>query len=268
MFTAPARKALYFQLLDENNRVVQTMRSWATLMPNERFSCIGCHEDKKTAPLNPNHKTIAFTKGAEKLKDFYGAPRPFSFIKEVQPVFDKHCISCHKEEGKAKHLVLTAQPYLDDHNVKKRFYRSYYELTNARPENGHQPEEFGFFPGDPIWGHRKRGTRMADEPNKYVSWYTRFELMHLYPPYRAGSIRSGLVKTLEKGHKGVKLSGEELDKIRAWIDLNIPFAGEYDESNIWKDEEKALYKARMDERRRNEQIEEKNIQEMIQASRS
>lgn len=263
MFTAPARKALYFQLLDKDNHVVQTMRSWATLMPNERFSCIGCHEDKKTAPLNPSHKTIAFTKGAEKLKDFYGRPRAFSFIHEVQPIFDKHCISCHKKGGDGKHLVLTAQPYMDDPVAKKRFYHSYYALTNARPENGHKPEEFGFYPGDPIWGTRPLGKRMPDEPNKYVSWYTRFELMKLYPPYRAGSIKSGLVKTLEKGHKNLKLSGEELDKIRAWIDLNIPFAGEYDESNIWSDEEKKLYRARMNERKRNEDIEEQNIREMI-----
>lgn len=266
MFTAPARKPVYFQLLDENNRVVQTMRSWATLMPNERFSCIGCHEDKMTAPLNPSHKTIALTKGAEKLQPFYGYPRAFSFIQEVQPIFDKHCISCHKEEGEAKHLVLTAQPYKDDTIAKKRFYRSYYELTNARPENGHKPEEFGFHPGNKIWGHRKKGVRDADEPNKYVSWYTRFELMYLYPPYRAGSIRSGLVKTLEKGHKNLKLSQEELDKIRAWIDLNIPFAGEYDESNLWTDEEKKLYRNRMNERQRNELIEARNIREMIKDS--
>lgn len=262
-FRCQARKPIYFQLLDENNRVVQTMRSWATLMPNENFSCVGCHENKDKAPLAGQNMTIALRKDAEQLKPFYGNPRAFSFINEVQPIFDKHCISCHSQEGKARQLVLTREPYLDDHIAKKRFYRSYFELTNARPENGHKPEEFGFYQGDPIWGKRVLGKRMPDEPNRYVSWYTRFELMKAYPPYRTGSIRSGLVKALEKGHQNVKLSDEEMDKIRAWIDLNIPFAGEYDESNLWTDAEKKLYRERVDERLRNEQIESRNIREFI-----
>ena len=40
-FKVPARKPLYFQALDENGRVVQTMRSWSTLQPNEVQSCVG-----------------------------------------------------------------------------------------------------------------------------------------------------------------------------------------------------------------------------------
>lgn len=264
MFYAPARKPLYFQLLDENNRVVQTMRSWTTLMPAERFSCVGCHENKNETPLNFPNKTIASNREIEKLTPFYGPTRAFSFIYEVQPVFDKHCISCHKQEGEAKHLLLTAEPYLDDYRAMRRFYTSYHQLTRARPENGHQPEEFAFWYDDPVWGPgRVKGKRLPDEPNKYVSWYTRFELMKPYPPYRAGSIRSGLVKTLEKGHKNVKLTEEELDKIRAWIDLNIPFAGEYDESNLWSDTEKAFYRTRVNERKRNEAIEARNIREFI-----
>lgn len=263
MFKCPARKPIYFQLLDEQNRVVQTMRSWATLMPGENFSCVGCHENKNEAPMSGYVKTIAFTKGAEELSPFYGHPRAFSFIHEVQPVFDKHCISCHRPDGEAKQLLLTAEPYMDDEMAKKRFYQSYYSLTNARPENGHSPEEFGFYPDSKIWGKRKKGHKDEDEPNRYVSWYTRFELMKPYPPYRAGSIKSGLVKILEKGHKDVKLSQEELDKIRAWIDLNIPFAGEYDESNLWNDSEKQLFRSRVNERLRNERIEARDIRQFI-----
>ncbi len=263
MFKAPARKPLYFQLLDEKNRVVQTMRSWATLMPAEKFSCVGCHEDKSKAPLNPMQRTLASTKPVEELMPFYGQPRAFSYIHEVQPVFDKHCIACHREGGKGQKLLLTSTPYVDDPTAKRRYYRSYYELTKARPENGHKPEEFGFYPSDNVWGPRIQGQRLPDEPNRYVSWYTRFELMRQYPPYRAGAVRSGMVKMLEKGHNNVKLSSEDWDKICAWIDLNIPFAGEYDESNIWSDEEKIFYRARVNERSRNEAIEARYIRELI-----
>lgn len=265
MFVCDARKPVYFQLLDEHNRVVQTMRSWAVLMPGEKFSCIGCHEHKHDAPLDGADRTMASVKGAETLTPFYGEARAFSYPNEIQPIFDKHCISCHRAGGEAAALVLTREPCLDDRIAKKRFFRSYYELTNARPENAHKPEEFGFYPDDPIWGKRVAGKRHDDEPNRYVSWYTRFELMKLYPPYRTGSVKSGLVQTLEKGHQGVKLSGEELDKIRAWIDLNIPFAGEYDESNIWDASERKLYDERIAERMRNERIEADNIRQFIEA---
>ena len=268
MFKAPARKPVYFQLLDCKNRVIQTMRSWATLMPAEKFSCVGCHEDKNKTPLNPLRRTIASMKPAEELEPFYGPPRAFSYIHEVQPVFDKHCIACHREGGEGKKLLLTSKPYVDDPAAMRRYYRSYFELTKARPENGHKPEEFAFWETDKVWGPRPLGKRLPDEPNKYVSWYTRFELMHQYPPYRAGAVRSGLVKLLEKGHKNVKLTQEEWDKICAWIDLNIPFAGEYDESNIWSDTEKAFYRARVNERARNEAIEARNIRELIRDGQS
>ncbi len=263
MFKAPARKPLYFQLLDEKNRVVQTMRSWATLMPAEKFSCVGCHEDKSKTPLNPMRRTLASTKPAEELTPFYGSPRAFSYIHEVQPVFDKHCIVCHREGGKGQKLLLTATPYVDDPAAARQYYRSYFELTKARPQNAHQPEEFAFWDTDKVWGPRPYGKRMPDEPNKYISWYTRFELMRPYPPYRAGSIRSGLTAMIEKGHQNVKLSQEEWDKICAWIDLNIPFAGEYDESSLWSDAEKAFYRIRVQERSRNEAIEARNIREFI-----
>ena len=49
-FFVPARTPVYFQLLDEDNCVVQSMRSWSTLQPGETFSCVGCHEDKNTSP--------------------------------------------------------------------------------------------------------------------------------------------------------------------------------------------------------------------------
>ena len=49
-FSVPARTPVYFQLLDEDNCVVQSMRSWSTLQPGETFSCVGCHEDKNTSP--------------------------------------------------------------------------------------------------------------------------------------------------------------------------------------------------------------------------
>ena len=99
MFVVPARRPLYFQLLDAKGCVVQSMRSWSTLMPGERFSCTGCHEDKNEAPP-AGRTTLAMRAGAKPLEPFYGPPRGFSFIKEIQPIFDKHCIKCHNDRTK------------------------------------------------------------------------------------------------------------------------------------------------------------------------
>jgi hypothetical protein len=50
-FLAPAGKVLYFQLLDGDFNEIQRMRSVVQLQPGETRSCVGCHEDRRRAPL-------------------------------------------------------------------------------------------------------------------------------------------------------------------------------------------------------------------------
>ena len=97
-FTVPARTPVYFQALDANNHAVQSMRSWSTLQPGETFACVGCHEDKNTAPP-VGRISLAMRAGAQKLSDFHGPPRGFSFRREIQPILDKHCIRCHDDRS-------------------------------------------------------------------------------------------------------------------------------------------------------------------------
>jgi len=260
MFEAPARVPLYFQLLDDKNRVVQTMRSWATLMPGENFSCVGCHEEKNETPVSSGMKSIAYSKGVEALQPFYGPTRAFSYLKEVQPVFDKFCVRCHKPSRKGKALLLTSDP-IEDTKLKRKFATSYVKLMAARP--GPNPEEYRVGTGIKEW--QRKGSILPDEPNKYVSYWTRLNTMGPKPPYWAGSIKSGLIAKLEEGHG--KVSKEGLDKIKAWIDLNTMYVGEYNEPEtcLWTAEETDLYKRRIAERQRNEEIERQDIQAYIGA---
>ncbi len=119
-FHVPAKTPLYFQVLDENGHCIQTMRSWSTLQPGENFACIGCHEDKNSTAqsLKP---TIAMSKGPQPLMPFYGPARGFSFPKEIQPILDKHCVSCH-QNGDAK------PEFMQEHQ-RRRF-----DPTNVKPE--------------------------------------------------------------------------------------------------------------------------------------
>lgn len=93
-FRVPAKTPLYFQVIDDNGHVVQTMRSWSTLQPGETFSCIGCHEDKNSIAARGS-SSMAMKAGPQELTPFHGPARWFSFTKEIQPILDKHCIKCH-----------------------------------------------------------------------------------------------------------------------------------------------------------------------------
>jgi len=231
-------------------------------MPGENFSCVGCHEEKNSAPLASTgaRRAQAMLAGTEELVPFHGDKGGFSYEKHVQPVLDKHCISCHSNDSKnekAKAFVLTKEPMVRDTQAKKKWALSYYNLTKARP--GPDPSKYNM--NGSVW--KRHGAAKADEPNKYISYYTRFELMGAQAPYRAGSIVSPMIQMLEKGHHKVKLSQADFDKLHAWIDLNIPYSGSYDESNIWSGTEKKWYAERVNKRKRNEDIEKENINQFI-----
>ena len=85
----------------------------------------------------------------------------------------------------------------------------------------------------------------------------------MLPPYFTGAAKSELITMLENGHMGVKLSPQEMEKIACWIDLLVPYCGDYTEANAWTDEEKDKYEHFLQKRRRMEDIERKNIDVLI-----
>lgn len=247
-FQVPARAPVYFQLLDEKNHVVQTMRSWATLMPAEKMSCVGCHETKQQSPPGRRFTNLALAAGPEKLKPFYGDTRGFSFIKEIQPILDKHCVSCHRPGGEAPDYLLTSDTESDptngdNGNPHRVWLKSYRTLT-----------------GWPLPSKRYH------TGNEIVNWIGRLGAITLHPPYEAGAAKSKMISMMEDGHGNrVKLTREELDKLSAWIDLNVPYCGDYAESNAWSDSMKRDYDNRMRLRAENEVIDRRNIEEFIKA---
>jgi hypothetical protein len=51
--------------------------------------------------------------------------------------------------------------------------------------------------------------------------------IHMLAPREFCANTSQLVQMLRKGHKGVKLSDEDWDRLTTWIDLNVPYAGNW-----------------------------------------
>jgi len=107
-FEVDCDKFVYFQLLDENGMMIQSMRSGTTIQSGETAGCVGCHDSRLSAAPLAGKTPLAMRREPSRLQGWYGPQRPFSYMTEVQPVFDRHCVSCHdygKEAGKKLNLA-------------------------------------------------------------------------------------------------------------------------------------------------------------------
>jgi hypothetical protein len=408
-FTAPARTPVYFQALDAKGHAVQTMRSWSTLQPGERRSCVGCHESKLDAALPGAKPALALRSGPQELKPFYGPPRGFSFPTEIQPILDRHCIRCHSDRGKRPGGSTVAN--VDPASAKPLSpARSQWRYTTQDPGRGWEAVEFdssrwatgqaGFgregTPGIEIgtewrtpqlWLRREfelaedveshqlvfyvhhdedvelfvngvpaasatgytqkyvllaisrdatralkpgrnllaahcrqtvggqgldvalldagptsaasssevafsllstetvdveakrrwsdsylaltgatveaAGKAFHGESNALVNWVGSQSVPSMLPPYFAGAAKSGLLLLLAKGHYGAKLSQEELDKLACWVDLLVPYCGDYREANAWTEEEAAKYERYLAKRTQGAGTERANLGALV-----
>jgi len=191
-FRVPACKPIYFQAVDESGRAVQSMRSVVYLQPGQRLGCVGCHEPPGTSPQS--RPLMALRRPASKIQPGPEGSRPFSFTRLIQPVLDRHCVSCHDgTEGPDKSpLVLTGQR-------QDRFTRSYWN--------------FRAFARWHEWGQ-----------DTITPIVTR--------PGHLGADESPLTKILtDETHAGqVTLPDEDFRRIYTWLDGNAPFYGTYSQA--------------------------------------
>lgn len=183
-FSVPAEKFVYFQLLDEHGMMIQSMRSGAVVQSGERIGCVGCHEERRWAPPSPGQPVpLALRRASSKLESWRGAPREFSFMAEVQPVFTHHCVGCH-DYGKEAGTKLNLAP---DRTLT--FNTAYTELwrNGLMACIGAGPAEI-----QPAYAWGSHASRLVRE---------------LRDPRIAE-------------HKDLRLSPEDLDRIITWIDLN------------------------------------------------
>ena len=125
-FAVPSDTFIFFQLLDADGMMVQSMRSGTVLQSGERTGCVGCHDSRLASPLAEGPVPIAVRRPPSRIAPWHGARRMFSYRAEVQPVFDRHCVRCHDFGGKgAKKLILAGDRSL-------YFNASYTELWRKR----------------------------------------------------------------------------------------------------------------------------------------
>ena len=109
-FYAPAGVALHFQLLDEQYRALQTMRSFTGVMPGEQRGCLGCHESHSRAPEYRGN-ALALAKDPQEITPPPWGDESISYARFVRPVLDQYCAKCHEGDGEGRKPVdLTARP--------------------------------------------------------------------------------------------------------------------------------------------------------------
>jgi len=97
-FRVPSGVSYFFQALDENGVAVQTMRSLAYVMPNEKTTCIGCHENRETTPFSGS-TPLAAMRDPSRIQPDPSGSWPLRFSELVQPVLDDRCVSCHSPKS-------------------------------------------------------------------------------------------------------------------------------------------------------------------------
>jgi hypothetical protein len=228
-FEVPACTPIYFQVLDDRNFMIQSMRSWVSLQPGEKLGCVGCHEHKNTAPPCTSRLPLAFSRGPQPLQPFYGRPRGFSFLEEIQPILEARCVACHDgtQAGDLRPIEVV------DPTAKRRWVQSYLNLTHSR------------------WGGPDQGW-VGDPEHPVLNWIQAQSAPPMLPAYSVGAAQSRIFAMLEKGEEGhprVTLSAEERDKLAAWIDLAVPFCGDYRQAHAWSSEEYTAYERYLSRRR-------------------
>ena len=210
----PARVPVYFMLLDKDGRMVQSMRSWTTLQPGETAGCVGCHEPPNQAPDFRN----AGMDAGRSLASLGRPSRGFSFPKDVQPILDCRCVGCHNPAKNAKLPDLTGAP-VRDACAKRKWSKAYVSLL--RPRASRNQWMIGALSADP------------DAKNGYVDWIGAASVPTPLPPLANGSRVSRLfTERLDKGHCK-DITEAEKRVIACWIDLGVPFCGDYSEANAW-----------------------------------
>lgn len=99
-FIVPAKLQLFFQALDEKGLAVQSMRSGTHFQPGEELACQGCHEPKHHAPAPMVSQPLAMKRPPSRLQPDVDGTNPFSYPRLVQPVLNKNCVECQKNQNR------------------------------------------------------------------------------------------------------------------------------------------------------------------------
>jgi hypothetical protein len=225
----PPGQSLFFQMLDEKKQAIHVMRSFTGVMPGEVRGCFGCHESKLKTRGNPaaGSTSIAMKKGPKKpVEPSWGYKTSISYARFVQPVLDKHCAKCHnnpKHKAYAK-LNMTLRP-------SKHGWRDHSTFTRPNEVSPFTEPYLTLVGGACRWG--RNNSKIKPLSGVYVveayggNRGDGSDLKTL-EPYTSFSPNSKLIQNATSGKHGnkVKVTGEDLERLVAWVDANGPYLGD------------------------------------------
>ncbi len=217
-FNAPSGKQIYFQLLDEDYRCLQTMRSFTGVMPGEMRGCVGCHERRMGVPENTAKRAIALSRGPSEILPPPWGTKSINYSGMIQPIFNKHCKQCHMGDGKARQkLDLT---FRESRSFGGQFSEPYLTLLGSSAYMGYQKTKKNYAGGFDVSG--------AGKTNVKTQWRLD-EALRTAKPMTHLSYTSPLLNMLRGGkHNKVNLSDEEMRLLTVWVDCNAPYRGDED----------------------------------------
>jgi hypothetical protein len=210
-FHAPPGVPLHFQLLDERQRALQTMRSFVNVMPGEYRGCLGCHESHSRTAEVRNY-SIALNRAPSSITPPAWSDDTVSYPRYVQPVLDRYCGKCHQGDGEGRKVLdMTERP-------SAPIFTEPYLTFIGRPTWG-QPYQA---PAKPPPGFGIAGMLMVEgygqiDPKGYGT----------PPPMTALSYRSPLIELTSSGkHHDVKVDDLSLLRLITWVDAMCPYMGD------------------------------------------
>ncbi len=210
-FRIPAGMALHFQLLDDQHRALQTMRSFTGAMPGERRGCLGCHESHSTTPELPN-TSIAISREPSTIEPPPWSDDTVSFDRYVRPVLDQYCGKCHQGEGEGRKTfdMTPRTTFLSfDETYLTLIGRPSWGTAYQKPEN--PPPGFGIANMIMVEGY---GTV---DPAAYVT----------PEPMQQLSYNSRLIEIASSGqHHEVRVDPVSLQRLMVWVDTMCPYLGQ------------------------------------------
>ena len=218
-FEVPSGRAVYLQALDAEGRLVQSMRTFVQAAPGTTRSCIGCHEQKYNTATNAGLRDIV-GRAPDRLQPESWGSGYVDYPSMVQPLLDKHCVSCHGGEKDIAAGMDLSGGWTEHFNI------SYENLANRR-----ETQLIAYW----IAG--------IDCMNGTALWSAK-----QFAPRGHGSGAAPLAQILVTGHNGYipNLSRPERDLLLAWIDSNGLYYGTWDGTKAgcairdWKSTKDAL----------------------------
>ena len=205
IFKVPANTPIALQPLDNEGKAVQLMRTWMTAMPGEVLSCVGCHESTMDAPIP--RRTLASGKAPRELQQWYGPARGFDFAREVQPVLNRYCVSCHDGTD-----TIDLRP---EDKVEGYMGRIPGRFDRQRMHDYHKK----------AFDNRVFYTPAYESLLPYIRRVSVGDDVSILEPGEYHADTSELIRMLQDGHYGVELDHESWSRIITWIDLNAPCHG-------------------------------------------